>query len=648
MMPAGSAAWQQPSGGRENARIRLLGDERLRATPAPPLSSPPAWLRALREPLPSHALLGVFGVMALAGLVSHWLDGRVTSQLEEKVLKAQRASVQRDVQRLDSELRTAEASILRFAQLISYGPQNLVEIHDQFDQLVEQSSDGAWRSRSSTYHPKLEAGLWVPPPVPRSLENRLFLQRAQAITSVFGQGADTPLVENTWVLPLSGGAVVFWPSNPDFIRRAHANIDNRNTPWIQRSAPAVARDGHAHWTPPAYNPAGRAWLVSVVAPFFRKGSWAGAVGHDIKTEALIHCLSNPSERSPLLIAELLYVSDAQGRLINGAPDDNPNQDQLPAPLMEALKQQRGQSRIKTLLDGEDRLIMAPISTLKAYAFYRMDVTKIRQEIKEELGWMRLAEFLALGLLSLWVFIILLREATYRLQQDELHEQRTHEMQLFVGAVSHELRTPLTLIRGHLTRLLRKSDQLNNPQIKALTIANEETQRVISLANDLLDICRGDYKQLTLGNDSLEITAILRECRDLASGLTNRAIELSGIDATSATLVRGNADRLKQVLLNLIENADKFSPGQQPIELRQREDNGWVCIDVIDQGIGVPEAERDRIFERFFRASNASERTRGSGLGLSVAQLLCQAMGGDLRLTASDGSGSTFSVVLPPA
>jgi signal transduction histidine kinase len=226
------------------------------------------------------------------------------------------------------------------------------------------------------------------------------------------------------------------------------------------------------------------------------------------------------------------------------------------------------------------------------------------------------------------------------------------MQLFVGAVSHELRTPLTLIKGHLTRLLRKSDQLNNPQIKALTIANEETQRVISLANDLLDICRGDYKQLTLGNDSLEITAILRECRDLASGLTNRTIELSGIDAgidaTSATLVRGNADRLKQVLLNLIENADKFSPGHQPIELRQREDNGWVCIDVIDQGIGVPEAERDRIFERFFRASNASERTRGSGLGLSVAQLLCQAMGGDLRLTASDGSGSTFSVVLPPA
>jgi signal transduction histidine kinase len=630
-----------------NAGNRRLRGERLKTTLAPLLSSPPAWLRALREPLPRRALLGMFGVLALAGLVSQWLDGRVTSQLEEKVLRAQRASVQRDVQRLNSELHRAEANILRFAELISNDPQNLTEIHDQFDQLVEQGSDGAWRSRSSRYHPNQEAGLWVPPQVPRSLENRLFLQRAQTITSLFGQGADNHLVENTWMLPLSGGAVMFWPSNPDFIRRANANLDYRNTPWIQQSAPAVSRDGHAHWTPPAYNPAGRAWLVSVVAPFFRKGSWAGAVGHDIKTEALIHCLSNPTERSPLLIAELLYLSDAQGRLINGAPDDNPNQDKLPAPLMEALKRHRGQNQIETFLNGEDHLIMAPISTLKAYAIYRMDVARIRQEIKEELGWIRLAEFLALGLLSLWAFSMLVREATYRLKQDELHEQRNYEMQLFVGAVSHELRTPLTLIRGHLSRLLRKSDKLSDPQIRTLTIANEETKRVISLANDLLDICRGDYKQLTLGNESLDITALLRECRDLASGLSHRTLELSGTDAT-AILAHGNADRLKQVLLNLIENADKFSPTDRPIKLQLRKDNGWVCIDVIDQGIGVPEAERERIFERFFRASNASERTRGSGLGLSVAQLLCQAMGGDLRLTASDGSGSTFSVVLPPA
>jgi signal transduction histidine kinase len=605
-------------------------------------------LRALREPLPSHALVGVFGVLAVAGLVSRWLDGRVAYHLEEKVLRAQRASVQRDVQRLDSELRTAEASVLRFAKLISYGPQNLSEIHDQFDQLVEQNSDGTWRSRSSSYRPKLEAGLWVPPQVPRSLENRLFLQRAQAITSVFGQGADTPLVENTWVLPLSGGAVVFWPSNPGFIRRAHAKLDYRDTPWIQLSAPAVARDGHAHWTPPLYNPAGRTWLVSVVAPFFRKGSWAGAVGHGIKMDQLINCLSNPTERSPLLIAQLLYVSDDQGRLIKSAPEANPNQDQLPDPLMEALKRNRGKARIETLRDGEDRLIMAPISVLNAYAIYQMNAPKIRQEIKEELGLMRLAEFLALGLLSLWVFFILLREATHRLEQEDLHGKRNHEMQLFVGAVSHELRTPLTLIKGHLSRLLRKSDQLNAPQIKALTIASEETQRVISLANDLLDICRGDYNQLALGNETLDISALLRECRDLASSLTHRTIELSGSESTAATLVRGNADRLKQVILNLIENADKFSPPPRPIELRLREDNGQACIDVVDQGIGVPEEEREQIFERFFRASNAIERTRGSGLGLSVAQLLCQAMGGDLTLTSSDRSGSTFSVLMPLA
>ena len=111
------------------------------------------------------------------------------------------------------------------------------------------------------------------------------------------------------------------------------------------------------------------------------------------------------------------------------------------------------------------------------------------------------------------------------------------------------------------------------------------------------------------------------------------------------MAQADPPRLRQVLLDLIENADKYSPNENPIRLVLRHSSGAALIDVIDQGIGIPETELNKVFERFQRASNAPAKT-GSGLGLSVVKLLVEGMGGSIEVHSRLGEGSCFTVILP--
>ena len=111
------------------------------------------------------------------------------------------------------------------------------------------------------------------------------------------------------------------------------------------------------------------------------------------------------------------------------------------------------------------------------------------------------------------------------------------------------------------------------------------------------------------------------------------------------MVNADSDRLRQVLLDLIENADKYSPNEQPIRLVLQVNAEHASIQVIDQGIGIPEADQERVFERFQRGSNAPEKT-GSGLGLSIVKLLVEAMDGTIGLKSRPGEGSCFTIRLP--
>ena len=218
---------------------------------------------------------------------------------------------------------------------------------------------------------------------------------------------------------------------------------------------------------------------------------------------------------------------------------------------------------------------------------------------------------------------------------------------FVSAVSHELRTPLTIVQGYLHRTIRRSDNLSDSQIKGLRTAEEESIRMRRLLDDLLDLSRSDSGRLSIDNEPVRLMDQLEQVVDLARSTLSRPLELTLPDQAELrdVVVQADPARLRQVLLDLIENADKYSAPDQPIRLALRSTDGMACIDVIDQGIGIPPDELDRVFERFQRGSNAPEKT-GSGLGLSVVRLLVEGMGGSIEVSSRLGEGSCFTVLLP--
>ena len=218
---------------------------------------------------------------------------------------------------------------------------------------------------------------------------------------------------------------------------------------------------------------------------------------------------------------------------------------------------------------------------------------------------------------------------------------------FVSAVSHELRTPLTIVQGYLHRTIRRSNNLSDAQIKGLRTAEEESIRMRRLLDDLLDLSRSDSGRLSIDNEPVQLRDQLEQVMDLACSTLNRPLELTLPERAELRGVGVLADpgRLRQVLLDLIENADKYSAPGRPIRLTMRNADGMHRIDVIDQGIGIPPDELDRVFERFQRGSNAPDKT-GSGLGLSVVRLLVEGMGGSIEVSSRLGEGSCFTVLLP--
>ena len=219
---------------------------------------------------------------------------------------------------------------------------------------------------------------------------------------------------------------------------------------------------------------------------------------------------------------------------------------------------------------------------------------------------------------------------------------SHQRQ-FVSAVSHELRTPLTIVGGYIKRTIRTAANLEAQQLKGLQTAEQETQRMRHLLDDLLDLSRGDSGRLSVSQQPVSLLPLLEQVQELAQSAQQRTITLQ-LPESAEVVANADPDRLQQVLLNLIENACKYSEPPAAIELALLPPEGDLTIEVRDQGIGVPAQDQDRIFERFQRGSNAPAG-EGSGLGLSVVRLLVEGMGGEVSLRSQPGCGSVFSLHL---
>ena len=216
---------------------------------------------------------------------------------------------------------------------------------------------------------------------------------------------------------------------------------------------------------------------------------------------------------------------------------------------------------------------------------------------------------------------------------------------FVSNVSHELRTPLTIVSGYLQSTLRRGSNLTPIQQEALGIATAETDRTIQLLQDLLDLARADNGRIHFNLEPLLLNELLTEVVEMAVRYTNRTITVE--ETIDLIKIKADRDRLKQVLLNLIDNAVKYSESDQPVTLKVDRQDEQVKIEVWDQGRGIPLSQQARIFERFYRGDeNRSRSTGGTGLGLSIVKTLVEGMGGQVTVRSQLGQGSVFTVILP--
>ncbi len=217
---------------------------------------------------------------------------------------------------------------------------------------------------------------------------------------------------------------------------------------------------------------------------------------------------------------------------------------------------------------------------------------------------------------------------------------------FVALISHDLRTPLTSIMGYL-ELTLDDGNLTEQQHGYLDIVNRNADRLLRLVNDLLFVARLEAGQLDLRPADLDLAAVVRqsvaeaEPRAAAGG-----IELT-CEAGEVPAVQADRGRMFQLLDNLVSNAIKFTPAGGDVRVSLAPVNGVVRLEVSDTGIGIATAEQTRLFERFFRASTASDRQiPGTGLGLYIARAIVEAHGGSIAVQSEPGEGTSFCVELP--
>lgn len=224
-------------------------------------------------------------------------------------------------------------------------------------------------------------------------------------------------------------------------------------------------------------------------------------------------------------------------------------------------------------------------------------------------------------------------------------QAWEQQRQFVSNVSHELRTPLTIVYGYLQSTLRRSTNLTEAQQEALGIAASETDSTIRLLQDLLDLARADSGYMHFHLENLVLNDLVAEVVGMAQQFSSRE---TIIEASSYPIeIRSDRNRLKQVLLNLIDNALKYSEPNEPVTIKLAQTRDNVTIQVCDKGCGIPLQQQALIFERFYRVDEARARsTGGAGLGLSIVKTLIEGMDGSVTVRSKLGEGSVFTVILP--
>jgi signal transduction histidine kinase len=216
-------------------------------------------------------------------------------------------------------------------------------------------------------------------------------------------------------------------------------------------------------------------------------------------------------------------------------------------------------------------------------------------------------------------------------------------QRLVADVSHELRTPLTTIRGNIDLLRRGAAKDPQARQETLGAIEVEVTRMSRMVADLLLLAQADAG-IELKKKPVELDTLLLEVYRQGQLMAN-GIEVK-LGHEDQAVVMGDADRLRQLLLNLVDNAIKYTPAGGEVRLSLYHKQGWVQVAVRDTGMGIFPEDLPHIFERFYSTDRARRRG-GTGLGLSIAKWIAEAHGGHLTVESEVGKGSTFTVWLRP-
>lgn len=221
----------------------------------------------------------------------------------------------------------------------------------------------------------------------------------------------------------------------------------------------------------------------------------------------------------------------------------------------------------------------------------------------------------------------------------------------ISNISHELRTPLSIVQGYLESTLRRGHNLSDIQKESLSTALDETQRTVRLLCDLIDLARAESGAFHLKMEPVPLVELARETANIASQIVPNPISVTVVPPNplrsrddGQIYCLADRDRLKQVLLNLLTNAGRYSAPNSPVEIQIDHTAKAARISVCDRGIGIPSEHQRHIFERFFRVDEARSRNSGgTGLGLAIVAVLVEQMQGTIVLESEVGEGSTFTV-----
>ena len=246
--------------------------------------------------------------------------------------------------------------------------------------------------------------------------------------------------------------------------------------------------------------------------------------------------------------------------------------------------------------------------------------------------------------SLLGHIVLYRDVTHEV---EVEKAKTE----FVSMVSHELRTPMTSVKTSLTLLVEGAGGRLDPAAhELLEVALRNADRLIRLVNDLLDLSRLEAGRMDLRVEPVAVAdAVAASIEMVAAFSEARGVTLRTDPPAEAQMVSAERDRLVQVIVNLLSNAIKFSPKGGCVDVRWWRQDEWVVTEVRDQGAGIPHDQLKVVFDPFRQLDSSTTREHGgAGLGLTIAQRIAQALGGELNVESEVSKGSRFSIRLPLA